>query len=166
MQARFNPPPGWPEPPPGWTPPPGWEPDPSWPPAPPGWSFWAAAEPQPSQGRHRASDTLTTTKSEPKVSAQLIKLPSGPATDGGTAEVAVDDDLTAVKAEIDQPPAQLAVAGERIDAAKSELVELDDAAVLQQVGIYEYHHPLENAAAYRDRLRDVQTKMKEEVQHG
>ena len=32
------------------------------------------------------------------------------------------------------------------------VVELDDERVLQDVGIYRYHHPLENAVAYRDRL--------------
>ena len=34
-----------------------------------------------------------------------------------------------------------------------EVIELDDQRVLQDVGIYRYHHPLENAAAYKDRLR-------------
>ena len=40
------------------------------------------------------------------------------------------------------------------------LVDLDDARVLQEVGIYQYHHPLENAEAYRERLRDLQERIK------
>jgi cell division septum initiation protein DivIVA len=38
--------------------------------------------------------------------------------------------------------------------------------VLQEVGIYRYHHPLENAEAFRDRLRDLQERIKEAVKAG
>jgi hypothetical protein len=37
----------------------------------------------------------------------------------------------------------------------SEVVVLDDERILQEVGIYRYHHPLENAAAYKDRLEQL-----------
>lgn len=37
----------------------------------------------------------------------------------------------------------------------SEIVELNDQRVLQDVGIYRYHHPLEDAAAYKERLADI-----------
>ncbi|MFC0623637.1 DUF4041 domain-containing protein [Kribbella deserti] len=50
-----------------------------------------------------------------------------------------------------------------IDEIRAQLVELDDALLLQQVGIYEYHHPLENADAYRDRLADVRERIKTRV---
>jgi hypothetical protein len=50
-----------------------------------------------------------------------------------------------------------------IAAARRELVELNDAVLLQQVGIYEYHHPLENAEAYKDRLRELREQIKESV---
>jgi hypothetical protein len=42
-----------------------------------------------------------------------------------------------------------------LDSASANVdivVELDDERVLQDVGIYRYHHPLENAVAYRNRL--------------
>jgi len=38
--------------------------------------------------------------------------------------------------------------------------------VLQEVGIYQYHHPLENADMYRDRLASLQTRIKEMVKAG
>lgn len=38
------------------------------------------------------------------------------------------------------------------------VIQLDDQKVLQEVGIYRYHHPLENAAAYVPRLRDVEAR--------
>ncbi|MFC4902772.1 DUF4041 domain-containing protein [Kocuria oceani] len=42
-------------------------------------------------------------------------------------------------------------------------IELSDARVLQDVGIYHYHHPLENAAAFRDRLTDLEARIAELV---
>jgi hypothetical protein len=41
----------------------------------------------------------------------------------------------------------------------TDLVELSDQRVLQDVGIYRYHHPLEDAAAYRDRLGDINARI-------
>lgn len=46
------------------------------------------------------------------------------------------------------------------------LAELDDAVVLQQVGIYQYHHPLENAEAYRERLAELTERIKQQVKTG
>lgn len=39
------------------------------------------------------------------------------------------------------------------------MVELDDARVLQDIGIYRYHHPLESAAAYKDRLKELEARV-------
>ncbi len=40
-----------------------------------------------------------------------------------------------------------------------ELVNLSDEAVLQDVGIYRYHHPLENAAEYKERLTEIEGRI-------
>ncbi|MET7387233.1 DUF4041 domain-containing protein [Streptomyces sp. NPDC005529] len=45
----------------------------------------------------------------------------------------------------------------------ADLIELSDQRALQDVGIYRYHHPLENAAAYKDRLRSLEDKIGETV---
>jgi len=45
-------------------------------------------------------------------------------------------------------------------SAGDDLVDLDDAHVLQDVGIYRYRHPLENAPAYRARLDELQERIK------
>ncbi len=45
----------------------------------------------------------------------------------------------------------------------NEIVLLDDERVLQEVGIYRYHHPLENALAHRDRLDGLATRIAEMV---
>ncbi|WP_199286837.1 DUF4041 domain-containing protein [Nocardioides houyundeii] len=48
-------------------------------------------------------------------------------------------------------------------AGGSEVIELNDQRVLQDVGIYRYHHPLEDAAAYRDRLAQIDSRIDELV---
>jgi hypothetical protein len=45
-------------------------------------------------------------------------------------------------------------------------VELDDRRVLQEVGIYQYHHPLENAAEYKDELTALTEEIKAKVRAG
>jgi hypothetical protein len=55
----------------------------------------------------------------------------------------------------------------RLGAAGSESpVDLDDARVLQNVGIYRYHHPLESAAAYQNRLQAIESEIAETVRAG
>lgn len=39
------------------------------------------------------------------------------------------------------------------------LIDLSDQRALQDVGIYRYHHPLESAAAYKDRLRSLESQI-------
>jgi hypothetical protein len=46
------------------------------------------------------------------------------------------------------------------------VIELDDQRVLQDVGIYRYHHPLEDAAAYKERLRSLEVEMDEIIKAG
>ncbi|WP_241999451.1 MULTISPECIES: DUF4041 domain-containing protein [Kribbella] len=46
------------------------------------------------------------------------------------------------------------------------MIELNDQRVLQDVGIYRYHHPLEDAAAYKDRLREIEGQVDELVKAG
>jgi hypothetical protein len=46
------------------------------------------------------------------------------------------------------------------------VVELSDQQVLQDVGIYRYHHPLEDAAAYKERLEAVNAHIDEFVKTG
>jgi hypothetical protein len=43
---------------------------------------------------------------------------------------------------------------------------LDDEQVLQHVGIYRYHHPLENAVAYRERLDALTQRIVDVVKAG
>jgi hypothetical protein len=51
-------------------------------------------------------------------------------------------------------------------ARHADVIELDDERVLQEVGIYNYHHPLENSEEYRERLRELQERIKDFVKRG
>lgn len=138
-ERTFNPPPGWPTPPAGWVPPKGWTPDPSWPPAPAGWQLWignsALQTAEPSSG--------TTT----------------PATNPLTVASASDGRVAVLEAENAALRARL----EAISSDRTGVTELDDERVLQDVGIYRYHHPLENAVSYRDRLDELSVRIAETV---
>jgi hypothetical protein len=48
----------------------------------------------------------------------------------------------------------------------SGVIELNDQMVLQDVGIYRYHHPLENAALYKERLAELNAQIDGVVKAG
>lgn len=176
----FNCPPGWPAQEPGWLPGPGWKPDPSWPPAPAGWKFIVAGTPTP----------VTPAESVPTSELEVPAPPGAPAPHSGTSLPATAvTDATRLQAELEDVRAQLVaerrratelaqrlaeneagrdVAGisEDIRAARAELVELNDAVLLQSVGIYHYHHPLENADAFKERLAEIKEQIKDAVREG
>jgi len=149
----FNPPPGWPQPPDGWVPPKGWSPDPAWPDPPQGWQLWLP------------SDLDSDQASVPEGSDPAQRsLPSPAAATIAETKVPADADprIALLEAENAALRAQLNAA-----ASASDVVVLDDERVLQDVGIYRYHHPLENASLYKDRLNELSARIAELVKaHG
>jgi hypothetical protein len=171
VSLRFNNPPGWPDPEPGWQPPKGWAPDPSWPPAPAGWAFWVADDAPP------VPPPVEVLSDAPTVDAPVAEsvvapaaagvITSEPVSSGNASAVDADvahllDELAALRAQV----AHLTEAGGTSAAAAADVVELDDERVLQEVGIYRYHHPLENSEAYRDKLKDLQERVKDMIKAG
>ncbi|WP_221235600.1 DUF4041 domain-containing protein [Sagittula marina] len=65
------------------------------------------------------------------------------------------NELFALKAEVAMLRAQLADSS----TAASETISLDDQKILQDIGIYRYHHPLENAAGYRAELERIEVEI-------
>ena len=53
-----------------------------------------------------------------------------------------------------------------VERLRAELIELTDSVLLQQVGIYQYHHPAENAEQYRVALHELQEEIKQSVRDG
>jgi hypothetical protein len=62
--------------------------------------------------------------------------------------------------------ASVAASPGSLDGAGVGIVELDDERVLQEVGIYRYHHPVENSQEYRDRLQTIQERIKDAIKRG
>jgi hypothetical protein len=141
----FNPPPGWPQPPASWRPPAGWTPDPAWPEAPPGWQLWMPSEGSPA---------------DPHVEREPTPAPSPGSAESNAPSISAR--VAFLEAENELLRRQLSEA--TVDP--TSYVELDDALVLQEVGIYRYHHPLENAASFRERLDDVEARIAELVKLG
>lgn len=142
MALVFNPPPGWPKPPRGWKPPASWTPDPNWPDPPAGWQLWIQ------DGKSSKNTIEPDIKVDPKASS------AGSFSSNEKARLLF---LEAENAELKQQ--LLATDGEPV-------VELDDARVLQDVGIYRYHHPLESAAAYKERLKHIESEIAELIRNG
>jgi hypothetical protein len=139
----FNPPPGWPKPPVDWRPPTGWTPDPKWPTAPEGWQLWiSGGEAQPVDTHGLAEDERAATAAEPAPNQSAL--------------------VAFLEAENAALRDRLAALSDR----NGSYVELDDDRVLQDVGIYRYHHPLENAAQYREQLDMIQARIAEVVKGG
>ena len=161
----FNPPPGWKVPSDRWSPPPGWKPDSSWPPAPAGWVFWAPAQvtateppiPPPTILPPAAPSIAST---PPSLPPPLVAAPAAPPVPSVAPGTATASSVAQLEAEIAALRAQLAAAG------GADIVDLNDERVLQEVGIYRYHHPVENSEEYRDRLRDLQEQLKSFVKDG
>jgi len=140
----FNPAPGWPKPPDGWVPPRGWTPDPAWPDPPAGWQLWLPS------GVAADEATRDDSESAPASDAASIGLPG--------AESVVASDVTRRIALLEGENAALRAQLEAATAG-SDVVVLDDEWILQEVGVYRYHHPLENAAAYKERLDEIGTRI-------
>jgi hypothetical protein len=56
--------------------------------------------------------------------------------------------------------AQAATAVSELLAANQQLVAVQETAILQEAGIYEYLHPLEDAVAYKARLEQIKDQIK------
>lgn len=139
----FNPPPGWPKPPAGWVPPKGWQPDPAWPAPPLGWQLWIP------DGTPEVDNTLGAIFQIASVAQpSLVRSAADPT-------IGVDQRIDLLQAENAALRARLASLG----MDPTSVVILDDERVLQEVGIYRYHHPLENALAYRGRLDDIAARI-------
>ncbi|MEM7048640.1 MAG: DUF4041 domain-containing protein [Acidobacteriota bacterium] len=142
--AIFNPPPGWPKPPEGWKPPPGWSPDPAWPAPPEGWELWLPA-------------TAEDGKQDEAESTSPAKLPRGNS-EARQADSASVDRVAQLEAENAALRARL-----DSDPLEDDAITLSDEAVLQEVGIYQYHHPLESAVAYKETLKKLSSRIADQV---
>ncbi|GAX58659.1 ATPase [Streptomyces olivochromogenes] len=159
---RFNSPPGWPTPPEGWTPPPGWKPDPAWPTPPPGWHLFVSDDESESDNDVDESATVSIAEA-PTGTGQGAPGTTPDQTFAGppTAPPFRGVDPAPLLARIADLETALATAQNGAD-----VIDLSDQRALQGVGIYRYHHPLENAAAYKNRLRSLEGQIDDAIKSG
>lgn len=168
---RFNPPPGWPSPPVGWVPPGGWKPDPAWPAPPDGWQLWLpdngdaaldGVEASAPLERPTEAEGVSTEPAGDSAAAHAQTSSTAGAWSQSVPETDLDlnggqdrsgNDRGALLGRIAELEARLATHND------NGVIELDDQRVLQDVGIYRYHHPLENASGYKDRLTDLNAQI-------
>lgn len=86
---------------------------------------------------------------------------------GGTEPVALAMQVESLRNELAQLNQHVAIAHADVETARAEaaaerasIVETRELAMLQEVGIYSYRHPLDEALAYRQRLDEVKGHVK------
>lgn len=119
-------------------------PPPGWPKPPPNWTPPAGWSPEPDWPDPPEGWMLWLTDANDQ---------------GGVADVAdvppaQTDDVDALKDEIAALRHQLAEG-----QSGEEDIPLSDDKVLQSIGIYRYHHPLENAAGFKERLTELEVEI-------
>lgn len=82
---------------------------------------------------------------------------------GALEHLEVKERFNALVAERDAAAAEVASVKESLTALKRDLVLTDDALILQEVGVYQYRHPLDSAAQYKEELATVNQKIKDMV---
>ncbi len=129
-------------PPPGWPrPPEGWTPPNGWTPDP----SW----PDPPEGWQLWMPAFE----DPQITSKVNEVVT-------ESLAASDTRVMMLEAEIEALKNRLGSNGDE------EAIILDDDIILQSVGIYRYHHPLENAAAFKKRLNDLSVKIADSVKGG
>ena len=79
---------------------------------------------------------------------------------GGLTLLELQQRREGLEREVASAAASLAATQLKLEAAKSEVVVTEDLAILQEVGFYNYFHPLSDAVAYQSRLQALQDKIK------
>jgi Domain of unknown function (DUF4041)/T5orf172 domain len=73
--------------------------------------------------------------------------------------------LAGVEHQVLQARAQLAVTQNELGEVRSQIIVTEEQALLQEVGIYEYRHPLDDAVAYKSKLADTKNALKTMVRN-
>lgn len=83
------------------------------------------------------------------------------------------DGLGRRKAQLSEEVAKLQVLSEQSAVARAEyaqlaaqVIETRETAILQEVGVYEYRHPLDDSSGYKARLAGIQARIKDTVKAG
>ncbi|HEU5128592.1 MAG TPA: DUF4041 domain-containing protein [Glycomyces sp.] len=79
---------------------------------------------------------------------------------GAAIEAEAGERLRKIGEQADHANAELQRLMIQVEKAKSALVETQESLLLQEAGIYEYTHPLEDAVAYKSKLESIKNRYK------
>jgi hypothetical protein len=68
--------------------------------------------------------------------------------------------LAAVQRDVQQLEQQRTETGAKLEILRHEVVKTEDLAMLQEVGVYEYRHPLDDSVAYKSELARLKDQIK------
>lgn len=101
-----------------------------------------------------------------RLSAEVDRLSAVLTQIGGQDAAAVAAFAQRVQGELALVQAQLAQARQQLDASRAQIVATDELSVLQEVGIYKYTHPLDDAVAYKGPLASISDRQKALISGG
>ena len=140
-------------------------------PSPPTWEVaLTPVDPTPGATANRAGDRVLTPPPPPPTVSPYLSAPASAvlapppptAPANGFAPASAPD--AQLLAELDRLRARVAELEEQLrEGGHGDVVDLNDERVLQEVGIYRYHHPLETSQEYRGRLDDIQNRIKDAI---
>lgn len=100
------------------------------------------------------------TKKRQEVEVELERVQGIVARAGGEALPGLAAESARLQAEVAAHQHQLAAVRSELAALRQDVVETRETAILQEVAIYDYRHPLDDAAAYKARLATLKDEIK------
>jgi hypothetical protein len=85
---------------------------------------------------------------------------------GGLDHLALEQRRSDLSHQCDDLAATIAAQRQELERLQRDLVTTSNAALLQEVGVYEYRHPLEHAEAYKAELEDLRQEIRDMVKGG
>ena len=102
-----------------------------------------------------------------KAEADVLRADARAAVKRDTAEMkTMQKAVDRARRELEKSQRELYTLETKIAQARADVVVTEEAQMLQQVGVYTYQHPLQDAVAYRTRLDTLQAEIKQLVRAG
>jgi hypothetical protein len=98
---------------------------------------------------------------EAEVTAQRVQIETERSEASAALEQKAAEAGAALKAELEAASAEKASLEQQLTTLREEVVVTEETALLQEAGIYEYQHPLEESVEYQDALKDLREQIKE-----
>jgi hypothetical protein len=134
-------------------------------PAQPAQPVWSTTTAEPSDARPGRGG-LFKTKRRQETEAEIARLTDIVERAGGADAPQLAREVARLRDELAETTRQLHGVRVELADAQTEVIETREAALLQEVGIYEFRHPLEDSVAYKSRLETLKDQIKTMARSG